>query len=149
VCQLHVGGNILVDARIGELSASDVVQDLTAVAFHQKCPISPNWAHSPDGWSNMQQSMNCEWASCNTAQHMLIVNSVDLLNGIWQRKKLIPFILLDPLLETSLKVINLSLGNFDFKTKRKKLNQLNEVFVILFIDKPAIKKSRGEIHCPN
>ena len=34
VCQLHMGGNILVDARIEEPSASDVVQNLTTVAFH-------------------------------------------------------------------------------------------------------------------
>src|ERR1700682_4735353 len=127
-----MGGNILIDARIGELSASDVAQDLTTVVFHQKCPISPNWAHSSDGWSNMQQSMNCEWATCGMAWHMLIVNSADLLDGIRQRKKLIPFILLDPLLETSLEVINLILGNFEFKTKCKKLNQLNKVFVISF-----------------
>ena len=149
MCQLCVGGNILVDACIGELSASDVAQDLTTVAFHRKCPIGPNWAHSPDGRSNMQQSMNCEQATCDTAWHMLIVNSADLLNGIWQRKKLILFILLDPLLETSLKVINLILGNFEFETKCKKLNQLNEAFVILFIDKPAIKKSRGKIQRPD
>jgi hypothetical protein len=53
VCQLCSEGNILVDACIGELSASDVVQDLTTVAFHEKCPISPNWAHSSDGQSNI------------------------------------------------------------------------------------------------
>jgi hypothetical protein len=80
---------------------------------------------------------------------MLIVNSADLSDGIWQRKKLVPFILFDPPLETSLKVINLILGNFKFETKHKKLNQLNEMFVISFIDKPAIKKSRGEIQRPD
>ena len=85
VCQLRMGGNILVDARIGEPSASDVAQNLTTVAFHRKCPISPNWAHSSDGRSNMQQSMNCEWATCDTARHMLIVNSADLSDGVWQR----------------------------------------------------------------
>ena len=31
VCQLRIGGNILVDASIGELSASDVAQNLTSV----------------------------------------------------------------------------------------------------------------------
>ena len=85
VCQLRTGGNILVDARVGELLASDVVQNLTTVAFHWKCPISPNWAHSSDGRSNMQQSMNCEGATCDTARHMLIVNSADLSDGVWQR----------------------------------------------------------------
>jgi hypothetical protein len=53
MCQLCSGGNILVDACVGEPSAFDVVQDLTTVVFHQKCPINPNWAHSSDGQGNM------------------------------------------------------------------------------------------------
>jgi hypothetical protein len=73
----------------------------------------------------------------------------DLSDGIWQREKLVPFILLNPLLETSLEIINLILGNFKFETKCKKSNQLNEIFVISFIDKPAIKKSRGKIQRPD
>ena len=149
MCQLCLAGSVLVNACMGEPSASDIVQDLTAVVFHWKCPISPNWAHSSDGWSNMQQSMNCEWATYNTVRHMLIINSANLSDGIWQRKKLIPFIYLDPLLETSLKVINLILGNFKFKAKCKKSNQLNEMFVISVIGKAAIKKSRGKIQCPD
>jgi hypothetical protein len=80
---------------------------------------------------------------------MLVVNSADLSDGIWQREKLVPFILLGPLLGTSLEVINLILGNFKFETKCKKSNQLNKMFVILFIDKPAIKKSRGKIQHPD
>ena len=80
---------------------------------------------------------------------MLIVNSANLSDGVWQRKKLILFILLNPLLETSLKVIDLILGNFEFETKCKKLNQLNEVLVILLIDKLGVEKSRGKICHPD
>ena len=93
--------------------------------------------------------MNCDWATCDMARHMLIVDSANLSDGIWQRRKLVPFIYLDPLLETFLKIINLVLGNFKFKAKCKKLNQLNEKFVILFIGKLAIKKSRGKIQHPD
>jgi hypothetical protein len=93
--------------------------------------------------------MNCEWATHDMARQMLIANSADLSDGIWQRKKLVLFILLDPLLKTSLEVIDLILGNFKFKTKGKKSNQLNKMFVILFIDKLAIKKSRSKIKCPD
>ena len=46
-------------------------------------------------------------------------------------------------------IINLILGNFKFETKCKKSNQLNKMFVILFISKPAIKKSRGKIQHPD
>ena len=36
--------------------------------------------------------MNCEWATHDMVRHMLIINSANLSDGIWQRKKLVPFI---------------------------------------------------------
>jgi acyl carrier protein phosphodiesterase len=60
VCQLRTGGNILVDVCIGEPSASYVTEDVTTIALHRKCPISPDWTHSFDSRRNMQQCMDGE-----------------------------------------------------------------------------------------
>ena len=52
--ELTAHKNILVDACIRELSALDMVQDITTMLFHWECPIGPDRAHCSDSGGNVQ-----------------------------------------------------------------------------------------------
>ena len=54
VCQLCTGGNI----HIGRPLAPDVMEGVATMALHLKCPIIPDWTHSPDSWHNVKQHMD-------------------------------------------------------------------------------------------
>jgi hypothetical protein len=58
VCQLCMGGDILVDVHIGKPLAPDVMKNVATIALHQKSPISPDWTHSPNSWCNVKQHMD-------------------------------------------------------------------------------------------
>jgi hypothetical protein len=51
--KLCLRNDILVDSCIGKLSALNVTSNFTAILFHWKGPISPDWTHHPDSWGNM------------------------------------------------------------------------------------------------
>src|SRR5882757_8014706 len=82
VYQLCTGHNILVDVRIGKPPASDIMENVTTKALHWKCPVSPDWTHSPDSWCNMQQCMNSEGTSSNTHWIMFVVQTMNPLDSI-------------------------------------------------------------------
>jgi hypothetical protein len=73
VHQLCARGNILVDVCIGKLSALDVMEDVTTMVLHQKCPISPDWTHSPDTWGNVKQCMDSDGTTGYVQWIMLVV----------------------------------------------------------------------------
>ena len=72
VHQLCTGGNIFVDARIGKPSAPDITEDVTTMALHRKCPISPDWTHSPDSRRNVQQRVDGD-GTTSYAQRIILV----------------------------------------------------------------------------
>ena len=73
VGQLCTRGNILVDACIGKLSAPDVTEDVATMALHWKCPISPDWTHSPDTRRNVEQRMDGDGTTGYAQRIMLVV----------------------------------------------------------------------------
>jgi hypothetical protein len=73
VHQLCMGGNILVDVRIGKPSAPDVTEDVATMALHRKSPISPDWTHSPDSWRNVKQRMDGDGTTSYAQRIMLVV----------------------------------------------------------------------------
>jgi len=73
VCQLCIGGNILVNVCIGKPSAPDVTENVATMALHWKCPISPDWTHSPDSQHNVKQCMDGDGTTSYTQWIILVI----------------------------------------------------------------------------
>ena len=72
VHRLCTGGSIFVNARVGKPSAPDIMEDVTTMVLHWKCPVSPDWTHSLDSWRNVQQCMDGD-GTTSYAQWIILV----------------------------------------------------------------------------
>ena len=60
----------------------------------------------------------------------------------------LPFIILNPFLETSLELLNLCLGNLKLHADVEEVNKVDKVVIVLWLLEPVSQEDWGKVQCP-